>query len=290
MGDNKRKIINYLEEAKEINISETLLSAQAPKNITIHNIPRLLLIVRGNVEVSIYRNHRIDKIMCGPGAALYCREKGYLYTKNTEPSQSISLSYYGDYIRSMFIDYDGVNQPPTDKDTYYHTDNPLSQTGYEILRVLDRMAEDNVYNINVCKKIFESLLLVSIDDIRASKGKKIAPSSVLWHEINLYMRSHTDEIISRGSIAKLFRVSPSYISHLFKRYGGKDFTTVLTCYRLERAAELLKSSRLSLDEISEKCCFKYTSYFLRRFRKFYGITPGSYRNSLIASFRRRRGQ
>ena len=40
---------------------------------------------------------------------------------------------------------------------------------------------------------------------------------------------------------------------------------------------LLLELELSLDEISEACGYRYTSYFIRQFKEKYGLPPGTFR-------------
>jgi AraC-like DNA-binding protein len=50
---------------------------------------------------------------------------------------------------------------------------------------------------------------------------------------------------------------------------------------MANAAELLKEGTFSLAEISERIGFNDYYYFIRAFRKYYGITPSRYRKGQV---------
>ncbi len=84
-----------------------------------------------------------------------------------------------------------------------------------------------------------------------------------------------------AAIAAATRLSISYLNHLFKS-DGKSLMNYLWTLRLERAAQLLSSPRVTaaqVEEIAWQCGFASASHFSRRFREHFGMTPGNYRAS-----------
>ncbi len=47
--------------------------------------------------------------------------------------------------------------------------------------------------------------------------------------------------------------------------------------RLEKSAELLKTTKLTVQEIGFLVGYSDNNYFNKRFRKYFGQTPGKYR-------------
>ncbi|SAK46058.1 AraC family transcriptional regulator [Caballeronia hypogeia] len=72
-------------------------------------------------------------------------------------------------------------------------------------------------------------------------------------------------------------LSPGHLAHALKRETGRTFTELLTERRMERARELLMSSSLRLTEIAHATGFTDESYFARRFRQHFGVSPGAFR-------------
>lgn len=279
MPDTKEKILNYFQNALDSGIKDALLVSSSKKEQNIHSVPRLLFLMDGRQQIEYFSSEGLKKTIKKSGTAQYCGENGYMYSKPLTPSKGISLSYYGDFIRCMYIDYNGKDRPPTSRDTFYHTNSPLSKPGQELLKVLDGLAEKKCYQ-SAAASLLEALLHISIEDIRNNDEKKMlfhSSSYRLWRELDSYLRLHFKEDLSCKSIARTFNISDSHVSHLFKKFGGKGFASQLTSHRLKYARMLLTQTRLSLDEIAEQCNYNYTSYFIRSFKKKYKVTPNTFR-------------
>lgn len=82
---------------------------------------------------------------------------------------------------------------------------------------------------------------------------------------------HLDELSARLGISKY------YLIKLFHRTVGKTPLEYLTRKRMEKAAELLRATDRSLDEIAQLVGFQNVNYFSKVFRKHFGIPPGQFR-------------
>ena len=82
--------------------------------------------------------------------------------------------------------------------------------------------------------------------------------------------------MSLKKIAEQFHLNPSYISQLIRSETGLTYTQYLTELRITKAKELLRTSSLTLAEISEAVGFNDYFYFIKKFKKEVGVTPGKY--------------
>ncbi|CAM4107889.1 response regulator [Paenibacillus alkaliterrae] len=83
--------------------------------------------------------------------------------------------------------------------------------------------------------------------------------------------------INLTMLAEKFNYNPSYFSELFKAKVGKTFIQYLTEVRMAHATHLLRSTALSLWDISGLTGFSNASYFSSKFKRMYGMTPSDYR-------------
>jgi two-component system response regulator YesN len=74
--------------------------------------------------------------------------------------------------------------------------------------------------------------------------------------------------------------SPNYLSALFKQETGVNFTEYLTRIRLVKAKELMDNPALKIYEICAMVGYEDENYFSRVFRKYFGLNPSDYRESL----------
>lgn len=79
--------------------------------------------------------------------------------------------------------------------------------------------------------------------------------------------------------AKTSNISTSHFCRQFKKATGMTFMDYLTFYRINKAEELLKTSR-SITEIAGECGFENISSFIRSFKQYKNTTPSLYRKQL----------
>lgn len=93
-----------------------------------------------------------------------------------------------------------------------------------------------------------------------------------------YISQHYENDLSVADAAEMISMSPNYFMKYFKKTLGISFVNYLNQVRLEHAQMFLKNSSLNISEICEKCGFHNFSYFIRSFKKAFGITPKKYRS------------
>ena len=67
------------------------------------------------------------------------------------------------------------------------------------------------------------------------------------------------------------------MSTIFKKRTGHSITTHFNIMKMQLAAELISSSSLKMNQISNKVGIDDSYYFSRLFKKVYGVSPLSYR-------------
>lgn len=92
-----------------------------------------------------------------------------------------------------------------------------------------------------------------------------------------YIEENYAKDISLKIISEEFHLNANYISQLIKSETGLTYTQYLTELRIGKAKELLKSNSMSLTEISEAVGFNDYFYFIKKFKKAVGVTPGKYK-------------
>lgn len=86
--------------------------------------------------------------------------------------------------------------------------------------------------------------------------------------------------ITIESLAIFSGYSRRYLQFVFKECVGIPVGKYIRLRRASRAAALLKLSKLSVLEISERLLYDSQQTFTREFRKIIGYTPMQYRNNL----------
>ncbi len=93
----------------------------------------------------------------------------------------------------------------------------------------------------------------------------------------LYMSNNYIEPMSVAELARRFSVERSYFARLFRARTGLSPVKWLTDFRLKRACELLRESRLHISEVARSVGFSDPLYFSRIFARELGCSPSEYR-------------
>ena len=97
--------------------------------------------------------------------------------------------------------------------------------------------------------------------------------------IEKYISDHyTDQTMSAASIAEQFKISPSYLSRIFKADMGIGIVEYIHRIRIEAAKKLLVHNDLNMNTVAVESGFSNRWVLTRVFKKICGMTPGDYRS------------
>lgn len=145
---------------------------------------------------------------------------------------------------------------------------------------------------NIILKILTKLVLASSENtqIYSSLSNNIIKSNELKNDNLKYLNSKKNiygaikfiennysKDISIYDMSKAAFYSNYHFSRLFKKVIGYSPYEYLIKYRINIAKELLKSSEMSIDEITNDIGFLSTSNFIKTFKSLEKITPLKYR-------------
>jgi AraC family transcriptional regulator len=91
-----------------------------------------------------------------------------------------------------------------------------------------------------------------------------------------YVMAHLDRNLSLQELANLVDLNPHYFCRLFKAACGLTPHQYLLKSRVDRAAQLLRSSQLPIAEVAQKVGFYDQSRFTQVFQRWMGVTPKHY--------------
>ena len=117
--------------------------------------------------------------------------------------------------------------------------------------------------------------------ILMAQGKQL-PSSETADTMRLkqvlqWISVHYGTKLHVADAANICQCSSSHFMRWFKKMTGQRFTAFLNEYRLNAAAEALRTTEDTVLSISEQCGFDNLSYFNRAFKTRYLMTPREYR-------------
>lgn len=98
-----------------------------------------------------------------------------------------------------------------------------------------------------------------------------------------YLESHINEPINSNELAKAAFISEQHLARIFRRETGKSPMKYVWDIRTERGIQLLKSTGLSVSEISAQIGFQSPFHFSRLVRESAGFSPRDLRKIMLSS-------
>lgn len=97
-----------------------------------------------------------------------------------------------------------------------------------------------------------------------------------------FIEENYDQDIDVEDVSHSVHLSYSHLSRLFKKYTGKTITWQLNNIRLSKAQRLLLCSDKRISQVAREVGFNNEYYFCSLFKKYYGVSPGTFRHSKAA--------
>ncbi|MGJ1197155.1 helix-turn-helix domain-containing protein [Sphingobacterium spiritivorum] len=126
------------------------------------------------------------------------------------------------------------------------------------------------------------VLISMISEVYSNSPKNKSLVKNRTHEIidNFYLliSKYANQQRSVAFYAEKLHLTPQYLSTFLKQKTGKSVLQWIDHITILHAKTLLKSSNLSIKEISNELHFEETSVFSRYFKRLAGVSPKTYRN------------
>lgn len=171
--------------------------------------------------------------------------------------------------------------PPQIKDGYsrlvhrmLHWIEDAEKSTYEKLEPLRYASKiSNVYTREEMDRILDEIL----HELKSETEHKEDISNYAIKKAISYIRMHYAENISLEEIADRLDITPEYLSTLFNREVGINFSGFLRDFRLSHAKRLLKGSDKKIYEIAQEVGYPDSKYFNRVFKENVGVSPREFR-------------
>ncbi len=116
-----------------------------------------------------------------------------------------------------------------------------------------------------------------IEMVRVQKVRREDISNYVIQKAINYIKEHYNEGITLEELARKLEITPEYLSTLFKREMGVNFSIFLRRFRISHAKRLLKGTDMKVYEVAEAVGYGDEKYFARVFREEQGMSPNEYR-------------
>jgi AraC-like DNA-binding protein len=225
----------------------------------------------------------------GPGDTIFLK-KGASFLRHSDPEELCLFMYFipDDFVRMAVREMTAELRalpPPTDtRDSVVHVRNDVGVQAFLQAMTVFFAAADAPPELLLklkLKELIASIVLSPANATLSSYLRMLARSDA--PSLPAIMEENCCHNLSLEAFAKLCHRSLS----AFKREFGQQYGVApgrwLLDRRLERSAQLLTTTNLSVTDIVFECGFEQPSHFSRAFKTKYGRTPSEYRDARDAA-------
>ena len=157
---------------------------------------------------------------------------------------------------------------------------PIVKSIPQIKSLLVQCAENFLNKKDFYRETTSALVkLCLLEFIKENKNNSY---SQLCEQVLEYIhKNYANPEMNNIKIAEIFNYHPYHLSRIILEETGKTLHTHITDYRLRMAKNLLITTDYTIEQISWKCGFSSTAYFIKLFKMHTSTTPKKYRNAKI---------
>ncbi len=135
----------------------------------------------------------------------------------------------------------------------------------------------NVYSAEFFVWIVKELSPSKSDEMKEFFQLKMYDKESIVTMMTNYLKDNYMKKISVEEIARSTYLSTTYVTKIFKEIINDTPINYLIQIRLEKAKELLREGKISIQDISKQIGYDDPYYFSKLFKKKYGMAPSEYR-------------
>ncbi len=141
----------------------------------------------------------------------------------------------------------------------------------------DIFAQAIAFDMEQAKRLFIQTLNEYVELFRhiATAQGQVKDNRTL--AVKEYIDFSYSETLSLANLAQRFFISKEYLASQFKQQYHTTVLQYIHQVRLEKAKQLLKESMMPVSAVAIATGYDHFSYFDKRFKGMYGVTPSEYR-------------
>jgi AraC-like DNA-binding protein len=181
-------------------------------------------------------------------------------------------------LQNIRLHYVIVENGEIKENIYFHSNNPANFTIQMLLNALDSIIHERTNKSERCRSLLKVIILQVIQELDIESQSNAPSFDPMALKIKDYLDSNFQRDINCSNVAELLNINRSYASTVFKQNFNISMNTYLLTLRLETAKVLLRGKNdLKIKEISELCALGDVGYFIKVFKKNFGVTPSEFR-------------
>ncbi len=248
--------------------------------------PRLILILEGTGRYLMIENGQEMIFDIAPGQALFLAPCTWSCPVPWMSYRSLAITFRQDFTRVTIHSRRAVRADGKIPWRYlaeWQTGETLGARGDHLLGLLT-----DATTPRIGERLFNTVAEMIVAEVAGlvEHGGELrrANDAILWHSLCDYISAHwSDPSLSRETVAQFFNRHPNHVSRFFHEHTKQNFRSYVNEIRLKRSLPFLRDLRYNVTDVASLCGFTDLQYFIRCFRKRFGLTPGEYRKRRVDS-------
>ena len=229
----------------------------------------------GGWSAALYRPGVIGATAPGGIATLRWRD-----SRSPEPSSSLHLHLSSGLLQDTAADLGHTCLSTQMPDALLLEDPFLLAAGRALLGAVERQA-DPLYGDSVAQALAAHLLCTprpGADPARRPVGSGALSGAALKRVVD-HMHDHLGTEVDLDELAGVANISKFHFLRLFSQATGSTPHRYLIGLRMERAAQLMRTTGQTVQQAAAVCGYASPGKFAAAFRRFHGVTPTQFRRA-----------
>ena len=137
-----------------------------------------------------------------------------------------------------------------------------------IIKLCNENTRENVKSF-IISELYELVDLINHNVVKYSP--------VVQQVVNIANKKYYEEL-SLKTLSYKYNVNSSYLGQIFNKEVGVSFSEYLNKIKNTKAKELILTTNMKINDIAKAVGYTDTSYFYRKFKKYFGVCPSAIRN------------
>lgn len=151
-----------------------------------------------------------------------------------------------------------------------------------IEQIIAHSRQKTPYAQQICSSYLR-ILLLSLPQAPAPPKANQSRATLTYQRCRKYIDENFSSINLPSQVASACDVNIRYMSRLFKLFGSTSPHDYISRLKLNKAANMLLASNLSVGDIAKEVGFEDPYHFSRNFRLFHGLSPHNYRKTHLGT-------
>ena len=213
--------------------------------------------------------HHYGKVEIPQGTAWY-----YIHFRTSQPSKDCQpFQIINEPGNQGFFPASYTYTLTLPKHSYVPSDSSLAEGIRDFVHYLNSTDPLRRWNLN--QKLFQLL-----SEAAFTSFANIPKETSLADQICHFLADHTQEPFKASNLENHFHLSYKHLATCFKKATGTTIQAYHTQLKMNLACTLLRSTLLSIKEISFRLGYQDMLYFSRVFHAKLGVSPSAYRKQI----------